>query len=421
MFLIDIDKDKQGQKSNLLKTLLILTLAYIAMTITHDGFLALLPFIREEFVLTRTQVGYYSTSFFLSSATMAIITGSIVDRLGPKTGILLGVSCLGFIYLLFGFSPTYWILLLLALIAGLGHSIITPSVNKAVMIEAPPEKRASFMGIMQSGLGVGGFAGASLLPFLGEYFGWRIVIQAAGIFALLMGFLIYKFYHRKKNNNKTTGPQTQNESSPSLKDNLCYFLIRKQFLLICLFGMIIASSVGAVISHFAVFLYEVLHMSRAAAGLGLGVFQIGGIIGRPVWGLFSDRFLKGNRSGTLFLVGLFTGIIFLIIGYLFRSPQISFATVYIFSFVLGFSAAGWPGVFFITAGEFAGEARAGGATGIALLFIRIGMLIAPPIFGLIADFSESYHYSWLLFGGIIIISTVTFYGLMIRFRSDLST
>ena len=341
---------------------------------------------------------------------LAVFTGSVVDRLGPKKGLLFGVACLGFMSLLFGFSPSYPVLLTLAVFAGLGFSIITPSVNKGVMIETPPGKRAISMGIMQSGVGVGGFAGASLLPLLGEYFGWRITIQLTGLFILVIGFLAYKFYHEKTGN--ITQDENQNSSSGkalSFKENLSYFLTKMPFVILCIYGALLAgSTVGAVLSHFPVYLSEDLFMSRAASGLGLGIFQIGGMIGRPGWGWLSDKLFQGNWRKTIFLIGFTGGSMFVLFGLFISGPDIPLPVIYLFSFLLGLTAFGWFGVFFIAVGEIAGEASTGGATGLALLFTRVGILITPPLFGLVADISSSYSSSWLLFGVIILAASLLY-------------
>lgn len=410
MEVLTIKRGTQTNRPDFLKVLLILSIPYLAVMLSHNGFLAMLPFVREEFALTRTQVGYFTTFFFLSAAMLAVFTGSVVDKVGPKKGIMLGVGSLGVMNLLFGLSPTYTILLILALVAGLGFSIVTPAVNKGVMIETPPAKRAVSMGIMQSGSGIGGLLGASLLPMLGEVFGWRITVQFAGVFALLMALFVYNLYRESTGiDHLEDYPESQEEKNLSLKDNLRFFLTKKYFLFACLFGAIIAgSSMGAILSHFAVFISEDLHFSRAAAGLGLGVFHVGAMIGRPSWGWFSDRFLKGDRRKTLLLIGLAAGIMFLLPALIFTSPHPSAVFLYVFSFFLGFSALGWAGVFFVAIGEFAGEARTGAATGLALLSVRAGILIAPPIFGLIAD-ARGYDYSWLLFGAILILISFFYY------------
>lgn len=381
------------------------------MSLSQNGFLALLPFVREEFVLTRTQVGYYSTFFYLSSAVLAVFTGSVVDRVGSKKGVTFGVLCLGSVIVLFGFSPSYIVILLLALLAGVGHSIINPSVNKAVISDTPPEKHAVSMGIVMSGLGIGGLLGASLMPLMGESFGWRMTTQLAGVFVILIGVIVYKLYREKSKSNQLEDQQgVRMDEPPSLKNNLHFFITEKRFLFTCMFGIILGGfSVGVVFAHYAVFLSEDLQMTRSAAGLGLGVFQIGGIIGRPAWGWFSDRLLLGDRGKALSVLGLTSGIIFIILGTIFNSFQLSLPVVYFFSFLLGFSIFGWGGLYFVAIAEIAGSARTGAAIGTGLLFNRIGILIAPPIFGMIADLHESYNYSWLLFGAVIILVSALYY------------
>jgi len=381
------------------------------MSLSQNGFLALLPFIREEFVLSRTQVGYYSTFFYLSSAVLAVFTGSVVDRVGPKKGVTFGVICLGSVVVLFGISPSYIVILLLALLGGVGHSIINPAVNKAVISDTSPEKHAVSMGIVMSGLGIGGLLGASLMPLMGESLGWRMTTQLAGVFVILIGFIVYKLYREKTKSSRLEGAQeARMEKPPSLINNLQYFVKEKRFLFTCIFGILLGGfSVGVVFAHYAVFLSEDLQMSRAAAGLGLGVFQIGGIIGRPAWGWFSDRLLQGDRGKALSVLGVAAGISFIIPGLFFNSLQVSLPVIYIYSFMLGFTIFGWGGLYFVAVAEIAGSARTGAAIGTALLFNRIGILIAPPIFGMIADSQENYSYSWLLFGAVTILVSILYY------------
>jgi len=157
---------KQKEDYNFKKILMVLFLPYLALSLGQTGFLGLLPFVREEFALTRVQVGYYSTFFFISAALLSVFTGSIVDKLGPKKSMLLGIGCLGFVLLLHGLSPSYSFLLLLAFLAGLGFSIITPSATKAIMIATPIDKRAFSMGITQTGFGLGGMVGSQPTKYL---------------------------------------------------------------------------------------------------------------------------------------------------------------------------------------------------------------------------------------------------------------
>ncbi len=394
---------------DLLTTLIILSVPYLALSLNQHGFLALLPFIREEFVLNRTQVGLYSTFYFLSSALLAITTGIIVDSLGARKGVLLGIGFMGSIIFLYSLAPSYGVLLLLAFLAGLGWSIITPSVNKGVILAAPIEKRAVSMGIMQSGMGIGGLTGAILLPLLGESFGWRMAIQVSAVFALMMWFLVFLFYKEKSKDYRINDIKDEQCNKRSIKNNFGYVLKSKPLLKACMLGLIFGISTGSILSHYTVFLSEDLLLSRTAAGVGLGAFQVGGILGRPVWGLVSDKLFKQDRSKTLYVMGIIIGAMYLFFGVFISNFSINYVSILVISFCLGASAFGWTGVHFVAIGEFAGDQLVGIATGLSLLFVRTGMLIAPPIFGFIADLRGDYMLSWIFFGLVVSCASIVYH------------
>ena len=280
------DRDQKKDKEfNLVRLLTILFLPFVALSIGQNGFLGLLPFVREAFSLSRVQIGYYSTSFFVSAMLLAIFTGSIVDRLGPKKSMLLGIGSMGVLLVLHGLTPNYGILLTIAFLAGIGFSIITPSVTKGVMQATSREKRGMAMGITQTGFGIGGIAGASLLPLLGEIFGWRIAIQVAGIFVVLMVPLVYWFY-QEHNHIKDfyAFPEKETKKPPSLWANLYSIFKHKTLFHLNLMAFIFGMSEGAVLSHFMVFLTGDLGMSKVTAGLDFSTLHLGGMIGLIGWG-----------------------------------------------------------------------------------------------------------------------------------------
>ncbi|MDI9597760.1 MAG: MFS transporter [Atribacterota bacterium] len=406
---LSTDNPKKDTKYDLIKILFVLFIPYIALSIGQNGFLGLLPFVREEFVLSRVQIGYYSTSFFIGAALISVFTGIIVDKIGPKKGMLLGIGLLGAFLLIHGLSPTYNFLLLMGFLAGFGFSLITPSVTKAVILTTTREKRAISMGFTQTGFGIGGMVGASFLPFLGNILGWRITVLLTAVFILLIGPLIFKLYQEKNYiKNIVDIPENQGEKRSSFRYHILSLIKNKSLFRLCVLGIIFGISEGSTLSHFVVFLSEDLNMTKVMAGVGFATLHLGGMIGLIICGSFSDRFYQTDRRKSLFIIEFSTGIVFLFIGLLLTHPSMSLTLVFILSFILGFFVLGWPGVYLTSVGEFAGSNKAGLATGFALLMIRIGMLLSPTIFGYIADIQSHYQYSWLFFGLLITISSLFF-------------
>ena len=387
----------------LIKILIALFLPYLALSVAQNGFLGLLPFVREEFALSRVQIGYYSTFFFISASFLSVFSGSIVDSFGPKNSMLLGIGSLGILLLLQGLSPLYNLILILSFLSGLGFSIITPSATKAVMLATSQEKRAFSMGFTQSGFGLGGILGASILPFLGERMGWRIAVQIAALMVLFTGFFVYKLYHDGGNSSKRINtPAGMTGKKDTFPERLSSIIADKPLFRICFSGIVFGISEGALLSHFVVFLTEDLMISKVAAGLSFATLHMGGMMGLIGWGFFSDRFFRADRRLGVFLIGLSSGIMYLFFGLFVYRPFQNQVLILIFSFLFGFLVLGWTGAYLTTVGEVAGDRHAGIATGLTLLFVRGAMIIAPPIFGLIADINGSYRYSWLIYSFVII-------------------
>ncbi len=386
-----------------IRLLVILSLPYLAASLNIDGFVALLPLVREEFALTRAEVGLYTTFFFVGAAVLAVFAGRLVDRLGPKKGLVAGLFSMGGAVILYGLAPTYGVLLAFAMVAGLGLSIITPSINAGVLSAVPMQKRATFMGIMQSGIGIGGFIGASLLPAVAVGIGWRSTIQVAAVLAIGIALLV-QLTLRVPSDGVESG-----DGVPSLRESLRTLLENRDVLRTCCLGTIYGSLGASAIFHYTVFLSEDLGLPLALAGLGLGVLHIGGIGGRPLWGWMSDAVFDGDRRRTLFVLGLIIAALYLGIGWMAYTVPAVLPLAFITSVLLGLTAFSWIPVYFISIGEMAGSGQAGTATGLGMVFNRIGTLVGPPVFGYIADATGSYQAGWVLLGAVMLVASPLLY------------
>jgi len=389
------------------KFLIIISTAYLAVDINIQGFLALMPFIREEFALNSSTAGLYSTFHYLLATIVAVFSGQIVDKIGSKKGLVVGTTVLGFLMFFQARSPSFSLILLLALVSGLFFSIITPSLNKAVMLKTTPENRATSMGVMQMGGGIGGFTGAILLPFLAEKIGWRNSVSISALTAVLVALFIYIFFKEEKDKNNVENIRSS-ESQAGFKDSLLKLFQNKNLLLICFFGLILGFNSGAVPTHYTLYLTQDVQMSRTAAGFAFGLLQVGGIIGRPLLGFFNDKLLNSSRTMGLVLVGLLLTAVNIYYAYVISVFEMSIYLIYLSSLVLGFLTLGWMGLYFTAVVELASEKLTGIGTGLALVFIRLGVLLSPPLFGLLADLNNNYQMSWFALSILTILCTLVF-------------
>ncbi len=388
-------------------TLGLIATAYIAGIANIQGFLALLPLVQEEFFLTKTQVGLYSSFYFVSAIVMAVFSGKIVDHLGTKKGLVLGVSIAGFMMVLHAFAPYFSVLLFLAFFMGLTFSIVTPSANKAALELARPDQRSFFMGIVHSGSGIGGVIGATLLPVLGGIMGWRSPLIITGLFAVLVAALIL-IYYRSPEADHVQSHDGDMEIT-TLRESIGKFLQNRYLLSICLMGFVIGGSASTAIGHYTVYLTGDLGYSSTMAGICLGLIHAGGIVGQPTWGLLNEKLLGGDRRRGLILHGIIITALFLFYGLVISAVQPPPVPVMLLSFLFGYNTIGVIAVYFTTVGELAPKGNVGAFSGLGLVFPRTGMIVGPPVFGYIADFTTNYTFSWLFVGVVICLLTVVFW------------
>lgn len=386
------------------KLLFILSTGYMGAFINIQGIQSLMPFIQDDFGISRTEAGLYSTFFYLSATAVAIFSGNIVDKIGSKKTLLFGIFSIGFLMLAHTVSPVYTIILVLAFITGIGFSVITPAVNKAIMDEVSPENRGISMGLMHSGSGIGGFAGATLLPILAGNIGWQGAILVSSLLTIFLGFYVMKNYNTDKS-------LTGNSDNPdnNLKENILSLLKNKQLMLACSVGLIFGLAVGSIPAHYTLFLTSDLGYSAALAGFALGVVQIGGIFGKTFWGWISDSIFKGDRTISFILIMFAIIVLNLIYGLFGEFLASSHFVILITSFLLGVTAFGWSGLYFTVVGERVKPGQTGTASGLSLVFLRTGVVIGPPLFGLLADHYDHYHNSWLFLAGLIFITGIIYY------------
>ncbi len=396
--------------------LLIISTAYIAVFANIQGFKALLPMVQDEFMISRAQVGFYSSFYFLSAVFIAIFSGKIADYLGTKRGLVLGVFLVAVLIMLHSFSPLFGIILVLAFLTGTAFSIITPAVNKGVIELSDPSRRSFSMGIVHGGGGLGGVIGAVMLPYLGEMLGWRTALFIGSLFALAIAAFIIKFY-RPPSQKTGVGNHPPEKKTSSLKEDLLILLKNKYLLTVFSMGMVFGMSISSVTGHFTVYLTRDLNVTATFAGLGLGIFHVGGIIGQPFWGYINEKVFHGDRRIGLFLLGILISSLALFFGLVVSRFYFPPNAVLFFSLLFGFCTMGVIAIYFTAISELVPLEYIGVATGLALIFPRVSTVITPPLFGLIADYSEAYANSWIALGGVVFVFSIAFLYFSGKFRS----
>ena len=406
-----MDRLKNMDK-NLLQLMIIVVITLTA-GLYRNGFPALFPFMQAEFEVSRAVLGLYTSFLYMVSGALALFSGWVADSIGAKKALFLGTATLGILIALHALAPSYAVILFLGIVCGIGFSIISPGASKAVADRFAPSERGTPMGLIFVGWSVGGLLGAVTLPTFSELFGWRWASVAMGVFMLLVIIIFYFVYNDPEapaEGGDEKSQEVSEEEEPTFKEGFFALLSDKYTLLLGFAALMFGSISGILATHYTLFVHLDYGYPEALAGLGFAFLHAGSIVGRPAWGYINDKFLVDREHVGFLLISLsnvFVLVAFGVLSRVFAAPPI--VVLFIFTFLAGFSGRGWPGMLFTAVSRQADARYAGMALGFALVFVRAGVTIAPPLFGYVADITGTYELGWFLAAAITIVGGLVFY------------
>ncbi len=174
-------------------TLMALAISAFAIVSTEFISVGIMPLIVESFGVSLSTAGLTVSLYALGVTIGAPVLTLLTNRLNRKT--LLVYIMLGFVIgnILAASAPNFTILLVGRIVTALSHGIFmaVSSVIAADVVE--PNKRASAISIMFTGLTVATVTGVPLGTFIGQTFFWRgsfIFLIVLGLIGLISSILL---------------------------------------------------------------------------------------------------------------------------------------------------------------------------------------------------------------------------------------
>jgi MFS transporter, FSR family, fosmidomycin resistance protein len=150
----------------------------------------LMPFVRHEYQVTYTEIGLAFAAFNIVTAVFQTPAGFLVDRLGARVLLILGLAIGASSFVLVGLINSFWVMVTLFAIAGVGNTVYHPA-DYALLSQHVPSDRIgqafsvhTFAGMLGSAV-----APASLL-MMQSVWGWRGAFVGAGILGFAVAFFL---------------------------------------------------------------------------------------------------------------------------------------------------------------------------------------------------------------------------------------
>lgn len=325
----------------------------------------LMPVLRDSFALDLGQAGALMSVFAITGLILALPTGFIMQKLGPKVTGTVAMACLVIGAVLGALAPGAGLLLGSRVVEGVGMGLITVVAPAIIAMWFPQERRGIPMGLWATWVPVGSVLMYNIAPALGEALGWQAVWWGGAGFALV-ALVLFAWLMRMP----AAGEAEPAPSQPGLGRALAN---RHLWLLALSFGCfnLVFLAIG---TFYPTFLAEARGLPLGQAAFIASLSTLAVLVSAPLAGALSDAI--GSRKRLIVVASL---IITVMLIWPFR---IDGWQLYAFMLALGLVAGAIPTATFAAVPEVMDRPDLAGI-GMAVLSVgqNAGMVIGPVWFG----------------------------------------
>ena len=329
-------------------------------------------------------VGVFISVVYGVGMVSALLSPSAIRRFGAaRTGQLVMLATAGM--LCAAASGSLALVAASAVVLGLGYGATAPVATHLIVPRTRPGQLNLILSIRQIGVPLGGALAGLLVPPTVLASGWQaaLLVQAAPALALLV---VLQAPRARWDADRVRAARLR------LRGALTPLrLLRTDR---ALRNLAFATFLYAGIQLcFIAFLVVHLTSGRVAdlvgAGQALAVFQVSGVVSRPIWGVIADRW-----TGARILLALHGAVMAAAAVAAGRfSPEWSFPAVLLVCTVAGTTASGFTGIAY---GEFAriGGERRTEATALGSAAMFLGVMVLPSLFGVVIAAGGGYPFAY---------------------------
>ena len=347
-----------------------------------------------DFGWTRAQASLGILGSTLALAAALPFIGSIVDRYGLVTPVMISLLGLSLAYVLLGmFVQSIATFVILAMLQAILGSASSPLAYTRAINAVFNKQRGLALGVALSGAGVAATFGPTLISNAIDAFGWRGAYYAMALFTLVVGAVIILVLSRL-NGAKTAvniDMEAANRDFLVAKASRTYWTIMAAIFCLSL-------GLGGLMIHFVPILLDVGFATNAAVKIA-GVVGIAVVLGRLLVGFAVDR-IFAPRVAIAILLACISGVLALaLLGSVVAVPA---------AFVIGFSVGAEVDLIGYLVARYFGMHAYGQIYGRQYSTFLIATGLSPVILGAVRDATGTYTASLFTAAAFMVISAALF-------------
>jgi MFS family permease len=150
----------------------------------------LFPLLKTVFGVPYLALGVAMSVFYGASGIGQTLSGFLVDRIGALRVLLGGMGLFAGSIALAGLVPSYWLLLPVALLAGLGNSVFHPADYSILNASVDPRRIGRGYSVHSISGNLGWAVAPTVVFTFTAYFGWRVALVTVGGLGLAMAVVL---------------------------------------------------------------------------------------------------------------------------------------------------------------------------------------------------------------------------------------
>ena len=347
------------------------------------------PTLARELNVSVGTIGLYASMSYIGAMIGSLLSGGFVLRYGAiriSQGIMITCS-LGLLLCING----HWIWFLIsAFICGLGYGPATPASSQLLSRHLPTRYLSLGFSIKQTGVPLGGILAGLVVPWLLIRHSWQdsmLVIAASVIMASFILQLCRKQFDVQLE------PKA-NLFRGNFFSSLRLVLSHPQLKLIAVATFFFSATQQCYIYFLVTFLESNIGWDNQKAGIALAILGASAVLGRIIWGAVADA--TGRSQLLIMILAFAMATVTLLTGLI--TPEWSSISIFILCGVFGATGAAWNGIYLAEITRHVAAEDVSRATGGGLFVTFFGVVVAPPIFGLIINLTHSFETAYIALG-----------------------
>ena len=297
---------------------------------------AIAPAMAAGLGVSESLVGVQVLLVYATAMITSLFAGSLVVRLGALRATQLSVVGAA-VALTIAAIPSVPVVVIASVMLGASYGLINPATGQMLESAAPPARRTLLFSIKQSAVPFGGILAGVIGPFVTVAVGWQAALLTIAATSVVIALLVETsrrwFPHRRRQSDSGTAPRL-------LRDVAVIWTV-PALRYTCLAAGAFAGVQLVLTTYLVTLLVQHVGIGLIAAGIGLSLFNGGGIFGRFGWGFLADALSSGLRV----LASVFGIALLFLAVFPFIRADWSIPLIYAFVTALGIAAAGTQGVF----------------------------------------------------------------------------